>query len=172
MSTQTVEDPAAETRITAFHEAGHVVAYWLVRQPLEIVTVVPSSRATVHGAKTHGFVRRMQGPMTPWDESFTSVAGPIAQALLSSKEPAELEDWEETLTWEDHLMGTYLNGAAEDLRCDKFFMDFDSDPALMEAARDRIDRHWNGVVVVAYALIKHGTLTGTEAYELLDRMKF
>lgn len=172
MSTQTIEDRAAETRTTAFHEAGHVVACWLVRQPLELVTVAPDTDFTIKGAKVHGFVRREKGPMTPWDESFTSVAGPIAQALLSSKEPAELEEWEEALTWDDHLMGTYLTGAEQDFQCDKFYMDFDSQPALMAATRDRIDRHWNGICVIAYALIQHGTLTGAEAYALLDRMKF
>lgn len=168
----TAEERAAETRTTAFHEAGHVVAYWLVRQPLEFVTVAPETGVTVNGSEVHGLVRRMQGSMTPWDESFAAVAGPIAQALLSSKEPAELEEWEEPLVWGDHLMNTYIFGAKSDLQADKFFMDFDGTPALMAAARDRIDRHWNGVCVIAYALIQHGTLTGAEAYALLDRMKF
>jgi hypothetical protein len=159
----------AELRTHAFHEAGHIVAHWLIRHPLILATIEPGEEDRWAGIA--GRVSPAPVYITPWDQSFTLMAGPVAQAMLDLRDQ-KLEDLPpgHKLNFDDFVAGAFLSGGGSDLQGDGQTMDFASNNDLLEAVQLRLETHWPGVEAVASALILLGTLTGTEAYKLLDEL--
>lgn len=87
-------------------------------------------------------------------------AGPVAQAIWSQQ-----TDPDDDYDWQDHLVGAVLYGGHDDLGKARGMLDSLS---VMEWMRGEQLRHWPAISALAQALIERRTLSGRDAFSMLD----
>lgn len=156
-----------EAEVTAFHEAGHVVARIVRRMPaFRYVTLNPRG-ATSCGNTTP----RSPPPVTDvTDAAMSTLAGPMAEAYwhwlgnVGEQVLGEDDDW---FTFRDYLDSAFLAGGREDLddanqMCGEFVAQLHEVPTLV-----LVRRHWAAIETLARALLERTTMTHAQVRTLL-----
>ncbi|AIG80507.1 Hypothetical protein AJAP_38615 [Amycolatopsis japonica] len=155
-----------EDRLTAWHEAGHVVVYLLQGRSLRYVTLRPRGIGRV------GFTAVRPRRVELSSVAVVAHAGPLAQARHVLEVTSEAERLHEGVTAEDVRLGAYLHGGHDDLalivEARRAYGLADDQPDLWaEIAQDLVDRHWTDISRIAEALLEHRTLTGAQLRALV-----
>jgi len=139
-----------ERALSAYHEAGHALGY--VRQhraELRLVSIDGGGGGLTHG-RACGF-----------DMPTITALGPIAEAMHS----LTTYDPDEGIEFHDCLSAAVWTGAcAEDYALAR---DLLKHAGTVGFFREVLAEHWDGMDRLAHALIARGTVSGTEAAELL-----
>ncbi|MDX3192920.1 hypothetical protein PV458_31320 [Streptomyces sp. MN03-5084-2B] len=150
-----------EDRLTAWHEAGHVVVYVLQGRSLRYVTLRP------RGTGRAGFTAVRPRRVDLSSVAVVAHAGSLAQARHVLDTSAAVELRREDLAPEDITLDAYLHGGHDDLgliACARRACGLPArqvDP-WAGIARDLIDRPWPQIGHVAAGLLEHRTLTGRQ----------
>ncbi len=155
-----------EAEVTAFHEAGHVVARMVRGMPaFRYVTLNP------RGATSCGNVATRNPPpvIKITDAVISTLAGPMAQAywhwLGNVGEQVVGED-DEGMTFPDYLLGAFIEGGDGDVEAydigGKFFAQVHEAPTLV-----LVRQHWAAIETLARALLERTTMTYAEVRTLL-----
>ena len=148
-----------ELERTAWHEAGHAVAYVVHGQPFLYVTVRPTVDAV-------GRVVVEPSRVDPGVMATIAYAGPIAQGVAEYRHHGDGE-----FDIEDVITGAFLAGGGCDLNTARKALSLWGDPAHLaaafeSAARSMIDDRWSHVAAVADALLVRGSLDYSAVCEL------
>jgi len=172
---------------TAYHEAGHVVAFWQLHRPIESVTIVPGvgslGRVTnepdedlVQTVRTARFSPSSWRTFSPGDVGavldgiIRCLSGPLAEFRYRKVQVwlprSDCDDLREA-----RMYARALAGCADD---DGDWGDLEGEcAALLEWSELRTERligaHWGSVACVARALYRKKTLSGEEAFDLCVR---
>jgi len=155
-----------EVEVTAFHEAGHVVARMVCGMPaFRYVTLNPRG-ATCRGSTTP---RSPPPVVQPTDAVISTLAGPMAQAYwhwLNEVGEQVLGEDDEGMTFSDYLCGAFLKGGDGDAEVyDKggeFIAQLHEAPTLA-----LVRQHWAAIETLARALLERTTMTHAEVRTLL-----
>ncbi|MFC3450766.1 M50 family metallopeptidase [Amycolatopsis speibonae] len=108
--TATLESPeVTEDRVTAWHEAGHVLVYLLQGRSLRYVTLRPRT------AGRTGFTAVRPRRVDLSSVAVVAHAGPLAQARYVLEATSAADRLDEEVTDEDVRLGSYLLGGHDDL---------------------------------------------------------
>lgn len=168
--TEPDEGPSPSTRedtLTAWHEAGHAVAYVVQGRSLRYVTLRPRR------AGRAGFTAVRPRPVELSTVAVIAHAGPLAQArhILDTTSDTDLR--REDITAADIRLDAYLHGGHDDLQLVAQARRAYGLPARQTdmwegIAQDLLDRHWPQVAAVAAGLLEHRTLTGRQIRDCFD----
>jgi hypothetical protein len=155
-----------ERIVTAYHEAGHVWAYHLHHKPLRYVTVRPR-QSGLTGICRPWKPRRIDIGVFAWIAS----AGPIAEAMsiqAGSADPSSdfYDEGADFYDWDDYLMGAVLTGGHDDLSLSFGMLD---SPSSVDYIREQLTGAWVGISALAKQLVSDQTVSGRDAWELLQR---
>lgn len=152
--------------VTAFHEAGHVVARMVRGMPaFRYVTLNP------RGATSCGIVATRSPPpvVQPTDAVISTLAGPMAQAYwhwLNEVGAQVLGEDDEGMTFPDYLCGAFLIGGDGDAEAydngGEFIAQLHEAPTLA-----LVRQHWAAIETLARALLERTTMTHAEVRILL-----
>jgi ATP-dependent Zn protease len=159
---------------TAYHEAGHAVAYWALCRPFRDVTIIPDAdcKGCVRGELTPDFgddsFKGNWGALVR-DEAVISLAGPVAERMHRGEILYEVEDIAAQLTPDDQVA---IKMACEDCaavitqRDGKSIIDISlALDEMLAAAIGIMQEHWGAVDAVAQRLLTDKMLTAAEFYE-------
>lgn len=146
---------------TAWHEAGHAMAYLMHRRRFRYITTRPRSPSM----SGHVCVRPRQ--IDPMVRAVMAHCGPQAEGryLLTATTAEELDA--DGLTHDDVITGAYLAGGHGDLETIRESLAVYNLPAspdpTEDIARTMIDQQWPIVERLAAALLAHRSLTYDQA---------
>jgi hypothetical protein len=142
---------------TAFHEAGHAWAYRLHNMPLRYISVRPRRTDRI-------------GVCQPWKprrinigvQAFIASAGPVAQAHHEMRCDPDAANYE----FDDYVTGAFLSGGDDDYERSHGMLD---DRESVDLIRSEMEREWRRIERLAERLLSSGTVSGREAFEVLNR---
>jgi hypothetical protein len=97
-----------------------------------------------------------------WDKSFSSIAGPIAEAVWSLE---TTDDPQAYFSWSDHFTGALLAGGHGDL--EGITPGVVDNEQVVEFIRDQIMRDWSRIIELAELLADMRTVDGWTAALIL-----
>ena len=151
-----VDDRERELALSAWHEAGHAVAYLSYGRRFRYITLRPRSGDA-------GMVVVRPRRIDVFTRAAIAAAGPIAQGRfdLATMAPGELEA--EGVEPEDVLVGAWLHGGHSDLEAvPEGYVD-----VAERIAGRLLDQHWPAVGQLAGALVERRRLTYDDAVSLV-----
>lgn|GEM_PF-5865566 len=151
-------EATTETRRTetAFHEAGHVVAYLMWGIPFSAATIVPADEHLL------GLVAPSPGPVRmTFAGPFLSFAGPWAQARAAWPTGLPVDSDEGEFSFDDYLTSAFLAGDQRDFdECGSYGQD------AHDLRAGELEREWPAGCAVAEALLDLETITHDKAEAL------
>lgn len=158
---------ASQDTLTAWHEAGHAVAYVVQGRSLRYVTLRP------RGTGRAGFTAVRPRAVELSTVAVVAHAGPLAQARHVLDTTSDIELRREDITADDVRLDAYLHGGHDDLQLIAQARRAYGLPARQAdpwagMAQDMLDRYWPQVAQIAAALLEHRTLTGQQVRHYLD----
>ncbi|MCQ9162996.1 hypothetical protein [Arthrobacter sp. STN4] len=157
-------DATNDLHLTAIHEAGHTVAYYKLGR--EVISV------SIQSAEEHrGLTLPVPAMIDDIDRAQVLVAGPVAQAMATLA-AAEPDEWgtDEQEIWADHAAGALMSGGQGDI--EDFPVSFTDRGAAFDMWADvvrlQLTALWTPLIALAEALVARETLTGAEAFAVLD----
>lgn len=158
----------ARRDLTAYHEAGHAVAYIAHRLTFETVDILQSGDRL-------GFISRIwrHVPIGMWDQGAVegALAGPIAQRMHSGQWdwPGASSDLDYVIEAQDQLDAYFRDLWKPEYGGSSYghWRDISMDRTILGAAA-LLASYWPSVRRVARALVKRGELAYGEAEELVS----
>lgn len=152
------DNPQDVLRLTAIHEAGHVVARVDSDLPFEYVTIISDDPDTLGEV-----VVSDPGMVHPWDFALYMAAGPAAEAyaLALADSDAEGEDEADLTLGAALCLASARHPEVEDAEA--------KSPGITGRIVDYVARRWDAVTAVADALVASptGTLTYSECQRIV-----
>lgn len=144
---------------TAWHEAGHAVAYLVHRRQFRYVTIRPRTPGQ------SGRVAVRPRWIDSWTRAVIACAGPTAEGLQSFGVAPPGDDYR----LQDYLAGAFLLGGSADVEVMRLACPSADALALVEKMTlDLLRREWSAVGAVASALVVNGTLSYREVLSVLS----
>lgn len=156
-----------EREVTAYHEAGHVVLYWLRRLPIRYVTLHPARRGAIGLTAVH-----RPRPTKAWDLAAIAAAGLAAEAVYCEATDPYRDDEDER---DDYLVAALLHNRHGDTatvdECAEV-MPWATVDGILADARMEVEREWPKVEAVAGVLLRSPRrVSGRHLFDLLDEME-
>ena len=141
-----------DRELTAYHEAGHVYGYIGQRRELLAVSIV--------GTDAHrGMTSVVPARVFIHDMAIVAALGPVAQAIYAQQLESDLE-----CMFDDFLTAAVLDGGDGDYEKSLGLLD---NYAFVHALREDLVHNWNGIELLAQALLERDVVPGPEALALL-----